>query len=337
MAIKIRKLLFTLIVISGVIIMISPSLNPSIKTPSITSHPQNDITLNRLNTNSYEYICKVFTFTPTQNNYILQFSLLKNYMHSIIVEMVSPHQCDINITIQDSYDRKFHIFYANISQNYGEFSIPFGTAVGGTHTFQFTVNTTQNLNIKIKIVREDINCLYDKIDMFEHGSIIFYEVSCFSDGFTITHEVTLQTDRRYTFYVGRVSSISSLLTAQGRIRFDIYDLDAILFKIYENDTLATVASVNIFRFGTAMAGEYSFNIQIFCEVEWMNLGYAIVDDGSICNPPQENTTQNDLLAYFSIPIDWGLGTIIGIGIITGAIIIFVAFYKKKSGAGLNLK
>lgn len=337
MAIKIKKRLFMLIAIGGLLIMISTILNNNIISPSTKSISQNDITLTNPKTNGYEYICKVFTFTPTQNNYTFEFDLLKAYMYSIIVEVVTPHTGDINITIWDSYDRRFNIFCANISQNFGEFLTPFGTAVEGTHTFQFTVNSSQNINIKIVITREDIKCLYDKIDMFEHGNIIFYEVNCFSDGFIIPHELELQTDRHYIFYVGRVSAISSSLNPQGRIRYNIYDPEDILFEIYENDTLATVASVNIFHFGTGKGGEYSFEIQIFCEVEWMNVAYVVIDYGSICDPPPDNTTQSNLLNYFFIPIDWGFGTILLTGIITGAIVIFVIIYKRKSYAGLNLK
>ena len=336
MAINKRKTIIVLIVIiSGFLILISPSLTTS-EESTFTSQPSIDVTPDRLGTSSYEYIYKVFTFTKAQNSYTFQFSLLKAYMHSIIVQVVTPHSCYMNITLWDSNNRKFHIFCANISQQDGEFSTPFGTAVEGNHTFLFKATVEQNLNIKIKILRADIKCLYDKIPQNEHGRIIFYEVSCFSDGYFMPHGVTLRTDRSYKFYIGRVSAICIKLNSKGGVIYNMSDPHGIPFAIYKNDTLASVAGANIFNFGTAMAGEYTLKIWIYCEVDWMNVAYAVVDNGPICNPPSDNnqTTTSNL---FSIPFDLGLYTVIGAVVIAGALVLVVVHYRKKNDLNLQIK
>ena len=334
MAIKKRKIVMMLIVISGLLIMISPLLIPG---EEFDSQTFDDIAPDRLSTSSHEYICKVLTFTKTQNSYTFQFNLLKAYMHSILVQVVTPHSCYMNITVWDSNNRKFQIFCTNISQQDGEFSTPFGTAVEGNHMFLFKATVQQNLNIKIKIVREDIKCLYDKIPQNEHGRIIFYEVSCFSDGYFMPHKVTLRTDRSYKFYIGRVSSICLKLNNRGGVVYNMSDPNGIPFAIYENDTLASVAGVNVFSFGTAMAGEYTIKIWIYCEVTWMNVAYAVVDNGPICNPPPDDTNQTITSDYFSIPFDLGLFTIIGAVVIAGALVLTVIHFRKKSDLGLKIK
>lgn len=336
MAIKKRKIIMMLIMISGLLIMIS-RLIPDEESLGIESQPFDDVTSNRLGTSSHEYICKVLTFTQAQNSYTFQFQLPKAYMYSIFVEVVTPHSCYMNITLWDSNSRKFHIFCANISQQDGEFSVPFGTAIEGNHTFLFKATVRQNLNIKIKIVREDIKCLYDKISQNEHARIVFYEVSCFSDGYFVPHKVTLRTDRSYKFYIGRVSSICINLNTRGGVVYNMSDPNGISFVIYENDTLASIAGVNIFSFGTAMAGEYTIKIWIYCEVTWMNVAYAVVDNGPICNPPSDDTNQTISSNNFSIPFDLGLFTVIGAGLIAGALVIAVIHFRKKDDLGLKIK
>jgi len=96
MDIKKRKIIMMLIIISGLLIMILPSLTPD---EEFDSQPFEDIAPDRLGTSSHEYICKVLTFTKAQDSYTFQFHLLKAYMHSIIVQVVTPHSCYMNISL----------------------------------------------------------------------------------------------------------------------------------------------------------------------------------------------------------------------------------------------
>ena len=337
MDIKKRKIIHILILIGGLLVLISVDINRDAGSLTIPSQPTGNITPKRIHSSSQEYICKVFTFTQTQDTYTLSFDLLRTYMHTIVVSVVTPHSCYMNITLWDSSNREFQIFYAYISQVDGEFSIPFGSATVGNHTFMFKGKIEENLNIKIKILREDVNCLYDKISQQEYGNIVFYEVTCFSDGFFISHEVLFRTDRSYKFYIGRVSSISMNLSNKGSVIYNIIDPNAIPFAIYENDTLASVAGVNIFSFGTAMGGPYTIGIRIYCEVDWMNVAYAIVDNGPICNPPPTDDNQTSIVNNFSIPFDLGLYTVLGAGLITGVLVLAVVHYRRKNDISLKFK
>ncbi|MFX1268413.1 MAG: hypothetical protein ACFFAK_10685 [Promethearchaeota archaeon] len=336
MDIKKRKIIYILI-LGGFLILSSPNIYRDNGSLANSSQSLGNLTHNRIHTSNHEYICKVFTFTQTQDTYTLSFDLLRTYMHTIIVSVVTPHSCYMNITLWDSFNREFQIFYTYISQIDGEFSIPFGTAVAGNYTFMFRATLEENLNIKIKILREDVNCLFDKITQQEFGNIIFYEVTCFSDGFFISHEVFFGTDRSYKFYIGRVSSISMNLSSKGGVIYNIIDPNAIPFAIYENDTLASIASVNIFSFGTAIGGPYTIGIRVYCEVDWMNVAYAIVDNGPICNPPSPDDNQSSIANNFSIPLDLGLYTILGAGLITGVLVLIVFHYRRKGDISFKFK
>lgn len=337
MDIKKRKTIYILILIGGFLVLISSNINRDDGSLSIPFQASGSLPPDRIHTSSHEYICKVFTFTQTQDTYTLSCDLLRSYMHTIIISVVTPHSCYMNITLWDSSNRQFQIFYAYISQADGEFSIPFGTAVAENHTFIFSATVEENLNIKIKILREDVNCLYDKVPQQEYGNIIFYEVTCFSDGFFISHAVLLRTDRSYKFYIGRVSSISMNLSNKGSVIYNIIDPNTIPFAIYENDTLASVASVNIFSFGTAIEGSYTIGIRIYCEVDWMNIAYAIVDNGPTCNPPPTDDNQTSIANNFSIPFDLGLYTVLGAGVIAGALVLTVVHYRRKNDLSLKFK
>jgi len=336
MAIKKIYIVLILFLIGGLLLMNSSSKNQFVNSSNVTKQSQPDISTDKLNTNSYEYISKVFTFTKTINTYTLVYNLPKAYMHSIILQVVTPHSCTMNITLRDSLDREFHIFNAIISQGSGEISTPFGTAISGNYSFQFKVETEVNLNIKISIKNTGIKCLYDKIPIEEHGRIVFYEVSCFSDGYFIQYDIPLLTDQRYKFYIGRVSSISILLSNRGDVFYNISDPSQREFQIYANDSLAGIADVNIFTFGTAIAGMYTIDIELYFDVTWMNVAYAIIDDGKICDPPPNNN-QTSVEHYFWVPLEWGLLTVIGIGSCMGVIVMGIVINRKKSHFKIKIK
>ncbi|MFX1499199.1 MAG: hypothetical protein ACFFBH_16910 [Promethearchaeota archaeon] len=323
---KSKKIYFIIIFI---LIGGMPFICSSTQKPKKDTEIPSDISSNRLSTSDYEYICKVFTFTNIQNTYRLTFDLSRAYIHSIIVQVVTPHSCTMNITLWDSLDREFQIFYATISQASGEISTLFGTTESGNHTFQFQVINTGNLNIKITIRNTGIHCLYDKISNDEQRRMMFYDLTCFSNGYFIQHEISLLTDHRYKFYVGRTSSISMALSNRADVSYNISDPLNRDFQIYGNATLAGIADVNIFTFGTAIAGIYTIDIEIYCDVPWMNVAYVIIDDGKIGDLPPD-TNQTSAQNFFWIPIEWGLLTVVGIGTIVGAVVVIILISKKRN-------
>ena len=173
------------------------------------------------NTSSEEKLVdKVFTFLAPHDT--IQFNdqiLLENLNYFVLLEIVTPHNCEINVSIIDPGLDTYDIFRTevNISQGDQWYEIPFGTAISGNYTFIFSVIASLNLNVYIKIHfdRED-KCLYDIIAPEFLDNIELYRVNKFSDGTMMEHNVMLKTDISYKFYIGRVSAIGGSFVEEGR-------------------------------------------------------------------------------------------------------------------------
>jgi len=228
----------------------------------------------KISNNDTIVIDKVYNFTVA--NPILEFNeniyLKKHYYYYITVSVVSPHVCNMSITIWDPEGDQYDITYeTNMTQDdYRE--IPFGVVLEGNYSFLFNAELTQNINIHITIERGD-KCLYDKIELNEREDIIHYNMSKFYNGKTIEFSYDFGTDRYYKFYFERVSTISVELSNYVRIDHDILDPQGITFIIYRNESLG----YSSYYFGTAVGGFCTMNITLYCDVDWVNIAYAVVN------------------------------------------------------------
>ena len=158
-------------------------------------------------------------------NDVLTFNSLyleKEYNYYIWIELVTPHNCTIRIRVWDPENKQYNIFESDIffEPDYGRyFEIPFGTALSGDYKFEFYVETNQNLNIYIRI-EQNVKCLYEKVPPQDIDGLIFYDVKRFSNGMHIEHDVYLETDTMYKYYIGRVSAIS-ILENKLNLRFNV--------------------------------------------------------------------------------------------------------------------
>jgi hypothetical protein len=268
----------------------------------------------------------------------LYFERLYNYYITLCV--VTPHTCDMNITLWDPDGDEYRLSYeTNMSQNdYRE--IPYGVALSGNYSILFFADLTENLNIHINI-ECGVHCLYDKIQSEERPYIKFIEVLKFYDGTDFSHELVLKTDMNYRFYFGRVNPISQELSMFTGLTHTITDeTQEILFGIYQNDTVASPKEVTSYQFGTAIEGEYRLNLTVYCDVPVVNIAYAVVEkqrvaDGTDPNdddpvdPPDDPYNGTKGLEAF-IPIEWTIGLIVfaGCGVIIP--IIIIQCRKKKN-------
>ena len=97
-----------------------------------------------LRTSSEEKLVdKVFTFlAPSDTLRFDDFYLLKSINYYILLEIVTPHDCEINVTIIDPVLDIYEVFQTevNISQDDDWFEIPFGTAIEGNYSFIMSVS-----------------------------------------------------------------------------------------------------------------------------------------------------------------------------------------------------
>lgn len=291
------------------------------------------------------FVDKVFTFlAPSDIQQFDDLYLYEELNYYILVEIVTPHNCEINVTVIDPDSDIYQIFKTeiNISQGDQWFEIPFGTALSGNYTFIFSVITELNLNLYIKISfdRED-KCLYDIMSPEFIANMELYQVNKFYDGTEVEHNVMLKNDVSYRFYLGRVSAIGGEpISQEVGAYYDLTDPEGIEFTIYANQTMKSVGEVLHFNFGTAVGGVYTVKIRIYCKVDVVNVAYAIAEDYSISTgingtEPDPEPINGTIQGYFYVPIEWTLGFVLSAGLVVGALIVIGSVRRKKRSVSLR--
>lgn len=273
----------------------------------------------------------------------------QHFTYYITVCVVTPHTCNLNMTLWDPEGTEFQLSYEeNMAQNeYRE--VPYGVAIEGNYTIHFiAIDLNEAINIRITIEREH-KVLYDKVDSLEQADIIYYNVTKFYDGTSLNHTLILKSDWYYKFIFSRVSPISKTLSNNVTVVHYILDeTQGIPFKIYLNKTLASPKELTKYAFVTAIGGEYAITTQIYCNVTAINLAYAVVESHRITDERNPNDPGPDPLPDNStipdnsttpgvevfIPKEWTIGIIIAVGIFVGVPIILVIYNKKKNATGI---
>ena len=287
---------------------------------------------------------KVFTFlAPDDSKQFDDLNLYKGINYQVLIEIVTPHNCEINLTIIDPDSDVYQIFKTevNISQSDQWFDIPFGTATSGNYTFIFSVITELNLNLYVKISFDmEDKCLYDIMSPEFIANLELYQVNKFYHGTEVEHNVMLKTDVSYKFFVGRVSAIGGEpVSREVGAYYDLTSPDGVEFSIYANETMKSVGEVLHFNFGTAVGGIYTIKIKINCKVEVVNIAYAIAEDHSISTiingtEPEPEPTNGTVRSYFYVPLEWTLGFVVSTGLVVGALIVIGSVRRKKSTVSL---
>ncbi len=301
----------------------------------------------RLNTSDITLIDKVYTFTVEEPNLLFNDLIFeKFYTYYFSVTVVTPHVCAMDIMLWDPAGDKYYLSYEENMTQGDEREIPFGTAMEGNYDIQFSAKLTENINVRVKIER-GVKVLYDNIMAPEQNKIMYYNVSKVSDGALLTTDLLFNTDKSYKFYFSRVSAISKKFGASSYyVLMDhfIQDPQGIRFKIYRNEEIAGPNNITKYKFGTQITGYYVVTIIINCQVDWVNIAYAVVDDGHISDEIEQedpdainsnnstNSTEHNVRMY--IPQGWAIGAFAFFGAVIGIPILVVVNRKKKNATGL---
>ena len=302
-----------------------------------------------LNTSSEENLVdKVFTFlAPNDTVRFEDLYLLEKVNYYVLLEIVTPHNCEINVTIVDPVLDTYEVFKTevNISQDDDWFEIPFGTAIDGNYSFIISVECALNLNLHVKISFDsEDRCLYDMIAPTFLEKMKLYQVNKFTNGMVVEHNIVLKTDMSYKFYLSRVSAIGGL-TIENEVstEYDVTDPDDFRFVIYQNETVGSVGTMMHFDFGTSVEGMYTVKIRIYCQVDVVNIAYAIAEDYPISNvnngtdpdldpDPPENETMG---GYFYVPIEWTLVFGLSAGGLLAILVVFGTVRRKRDSVSLR--
>jgi hypothetical protein len=278
---------------------------------------------------------KVYLFQTPQDTLLLEDIILEQYyIYYVYVEIVTPYNCSVKITLWDPDGNEYNIFESelfNEPEGANYYEIPFGTTIAGNYDIEFFVITPGNVNVYIKMERGP-RCLFDKIPMEEIVDIRLYQVTRFSNKDDIVHTLLFTTDYMYKFYIGRVSPITLLQDNEVKMDLTIEDPDGIVYSIYSNTTLVNIDDVERFKFGTAIGGIYTVNITIYCKVPHVNIGYSIISlyqisSGVETNQSEPTNSSAVVNRYFEMPLEWTIGIVGFAGTISA--IIGVVLYKQK--------
>ena len=338
-----KAIITTFGLITGIVLGIVCSVQ---ETSAIIDSPINSALEEAPKTSSEEvFVDKVFTFlAPNDTQQFNDLFLYEDLNYYILLEIVTPHSCEINVSVIDPDLDVYEIFKSEviISQEDEWFEVPFGTAITGNYTFIFSVVTVFNLNVYVKISYDrELKCLYDVISPDSIQKLELYQVNKFLDGTIVEHNILLKTDVSYKFYIGRVSAIGG--TPNGTevvVNYDVTDPDDIEFVIYQNKSVGSVGTIFQFDFGTAIAGIYTVKIKIYCRVDVVNIAYAIAEDYSISTvnngtDPEPTPTNGTITGMFSVPIEWTIGFGICAGGILGLLVVIGSVRRKRSSVSLN--
>ncbi len=337
-------LVFSLMILIGLLGTISPNVN------SLGQYEESDGQLYSSSSDNI-LIDKVYTFT--NSNPILTFDsniyLERAYYYHISVRVVTPHECDMKISIFDPEGDRYDITH-ELNMNQDDYrEIPYGAALSGNHSFVFEAILLRNLNVHIKIEKGD-KVLEDRIIPDE--IVIYNNISKFKTGNIFEFKVFLKSDWYYNILIERVSTISrSLENSSVSMKHLLWDPSQIEFNIFENLTLSYVE----YHFGTAIEGIYKIEIIIYIEVDVLctNIAFAVIEKGKISDiinpndpdpdPPDDddtviddgdditNGTQNTQSKIeYSIPQEATIAVIAGIGIPIAVIVGIVVYHKRKN-------
>jgi len=337
---RIRKPLFIISIITGLAIfsVLSTYPRPVLGVMNQINNPKTS--------SEQDLVDKVFTFlAPNDTLRFEDLNLLEKVNYYVLLEIVTPHDCVINVTIVDPVLDKYQVFNTevNISQSDDWFEIPFGTAIAGNYTFIVSVACALTLNLHIKISFDpEVKCLYDVISPKFLEQMKLYQVNKFTNGMVVEHNSVLKTDTSYKFYLGRVSAIGGLIVEnEVRVYYDVTDPEGLEFTIYQNKTVGSVGTIMHFDFGTAMEGIYTVKIRIYCQVEVVNIAYAIAEDYQISTinngtePEPEPLTNETVSGYFYVPMEWTLVFGISAGVLLGFLTILGVLRRRKDSVSLR--
>ena len=329
---------------------------------SLDENPPNSASTPMISDLQLELTDKVYTFlAPSAMLHLEDIYLEKEFTYFIYIKLVTPHNItSMEIEIRDpGENHNFTIFEREMFYNPEDgrsFEIPFGTAKSGAYNIYFFSESDDNYNLYIRM-EQGPKCLYDKIEDASQRDKVYYEVKTFENGEGDSEDILLETDVMYDFYIGRVSSIA--ITESNAVHLDYvieapddpYHPDGVNFTIYSDELLADIHGVTHFSFGTAIEGKYEIRLKIYCDVEQVNIAYAVfkdypisevIDANNTASPQEEDSSSDNLLEELQnnlvmMPLEWIVVSLCFVGGLMGVSYLMILRSRKHRNMALSIK
>lgn len=294
--------------------------------------------------------CWVYAFLsadPEDDVKTETFTLEAETIYTVLTELATEHYGEVRIRIIDPEDREFKIGYAELRWNETRsIEVPFGTDKAGEYRFEIEGTSEVNFNLHVEITKT-VKVFHDKLSSTEIDHLDLYEVKTFEDGEVEEDwQVELKTGVMYKLYIGRVSAIKGPESSDWDVKADynLTDPDGNDYLIFDRDEIARVDDISVFFFGTRSSKDkatevYSIGLQIFCNVAYVNIGVAIVEDYIICEPIEEDKDTDKAKDLFEMDNATMLeptmmvGTFITVG--TSTLLLAVGFMHHKNKGSMK--
>jgi len=266
-----------------------------------------------LNTSSEEVIWDSThtVFSPNDQVFLPDLFFEEDWMYDFHLEVVTPHQCEVNITVTDPEGYQYIIFQGTIDQQQKE--IQFGMVIEGAYNITLEVSTEFTLNLHLMIERT-----VSFIDLFDQDNdILAFNSFRFSENEPLREvPILLEPNSSYTFTIALVSPLINILPVLNTF---IDDPAENHFIIYQDQALNEFYLT--FRFQTINYGNHKLQVLIDIVEICLNLIVIVILDNSdlpINNDPPPRST-----LYMPLEVQ-----VISVGIFIFAILL--ALLMKKS-------
>jgi len=250
-------------------------------------------------------------FSPNDQIFLQDLFFEEDWMYDFSLEIVTPHQCEINMTLTDPSGYHYTIFQGTVDQQLKEIQV--GMVNEGAYNITLDVITQFTLNLHLKIKRS-VNFL----DLFDQNDEIFALNSFrFSQSESLREvSVSLNPNFSYTIIIALITPLVNTLAIINTFIDDPFDNH---FIIYQDQALNEFFLT--FHFQTINLGIHQLQVLIDNLETCLNLIVVVALDNS--DPPISNDPPPGNTLYMPIEIQ-----AISFGIFLFAVLL--AFLMKKA-------
>ena len=268
-----------------------------------------------LSTSSEEIIWdSIYTvFSPYDQLFLQDFLFQEDWMYCFYLEVVTPHQCEINMTLTDPEGYHYNVFQGVVDQQQKE--IFFGVVNEGGYNISLEVITEFTLNLHFKIEKQA-----SLMDLFDQDNeMLTFQGFRFSQNEPLRETpILLDPNNSYSFTLALITPLINILPV---FNSTIEDPIGNHFIIYRDQAL-NVIFLN-FNFQTINHGIHKLQVLFDTLETCLNLIVVVMLDNSYPpttnNPPPQNTL------YIPLEIQ-----AVSTGILIFAILLTILMKKSSS-------
>lgn len=250
-------------------------------------------------------------FSPNDHVFLSDLFFEEDWIYDFYLEVITPHQCEINISLTDPEGYQYEIFQGMVDQELKE--IQLGMVIEGDYNLTLEVSTEFTLNLHLRIERTV--SLMDLVD--QDNDILNFNSFRFSENEPLRElPILLDPNSSYTFKFAIVSPLINILPVLNTFIDDPAENHFIIYQdLILNEFFFT------FSFQTINYGIHKLQVVINVLGACLNLIVVAMLDNS--DPPIINDPPPQSTLYMPIEIQ-----VVSMGVFIFAILI--AIIMKKS-------